>query len=243
MNRTTIEWTCRSWNPLGQGCDHHCWFCYAKRGARRNYFMQLGLYKKGKRKDPPCELCRDFKPHFHPERLRDPDFERLPAGTKIFVCSTSDLFAPWTKPEWRDAVLDKIRDSKYDGLIFQILTKSPEGIHDDSTFPHNAWLGVTVTDQTETDKIVQLAFAPTDGKRFASFEPLLGPIVLDQNSLSQLDWIIIGKLTGSRKIPLQKEWVQTLIDEARSHHIPCFIKNNVVDVLGEEYRIQEFPKV
>jgi protein gp37 len=169
--------------------------------------------------------------------MYDPDFEKLKAGTKIFVCSVSDLFAEWTKPEWRDAVLDKIRDPKYDDLIFQMLTKSPEGIPDDSTFPHNTWIGVTVTNQPEVDKIIQLAFVPTEGKRFASFEPLLGPIILDLNSLSQLDWIIIGKLTGSRKVPLQKEWVQSLVDQARSRRIPIFIKDNV----GWATRIQEFP--
>ena len=234
MNRTKIEWTNVTYNPLGQGCDHNCWFCYAKRGARRNYFMHLALYKKGKRKNPPCELCRDFKPHFHPERLNDPDFDRLPAGTKIFVCSTSDLFAPWTEPEWRDQVLNRICRPRYLHLIFQLLTKNPEEIPY-LAYHKNVWFGVTITTQKETDKIKVLRDHIGDNLGFASFEPLLGPI--QTIDLSLLNWIIIGKLTGSRKVRLQKEWVQSLIDQARTHNIPVFIKDNV----GWPEKIQEFP--
>jgi len=233
MNRTKIEWTNVSWNPLGQGCDHNCWFCYAKRAARRNYYMHLALYKKGKRKGPPCEFCRDFKPHFHPERLNDPDFERLPAGTKIFVCSTSDLFAPWTLPEWHFPILDKIRYLGYSHLIFQLLTKSPEYIGE-AAYPQNLWIGATITCQAEVDKIDQLRRNVHGALIFVSFEPLLGPISCN---LSGIDWIIIGKLTGSRKIPLQKEWVQSLINQARNLSIPVFVKNNV----GWPEKIQEFP--
>ncbi|HEY0087397.1 MAG TPA: DUF5131 family protein, partial [Candidatus Lokiarchaeia archaeon] len=30
MNRTKIEWTDYSWNPI-TGCLHNCWYCYAKK--------------------------------------------------------------------------------------------------------------------------------------------------------------------------------------------------------------------
>ena len=198
--------------------------------------MQLGLYKKGKRKDPPCELCRDFKPHFHPERLSDPDFERLPAGTRIFVCSTSDLFAPWTDQDCRDTVIRKITDPKYSHLVFQLLTKNPENVPDsimETEFPENVWIGASITNRNDQHLDTYVRYFNC-GVRFLSFEPLLGEV---NCTLENVDWIIIGKLTGSRKIPLDPAWVQSLIDQARTCRIPIFIKNNV----GWKERIQEFP--
>jgi len=216
MNRTKIEWTDYTWNPI-TGCLHGCWYCYAKKMFTRFH--------------------RSFEPTFHPERLNDPDFEKLPKGTKVFVCSVSDLFAPWTKPLWRERTLCKITNPKCDHLIFQLLTKNPENVESDLgrfEFRRNLWIGATITNRNDQHLDTYVRYFKC-GVRFLSFEPLLGEV---NCTLENIDWIIIGKLTGSRKVPLRKEWVQSLIDQARSHHVPLFIKNNV----GWPERIQEFPK-
>lgn len=230
MNRTKIPWCDYSWNPNGQGCPHKCWYCYAMKGARRNYFMHLALYMKGKRKNPPCELCRDFVPHFHPERLKQPWEVKTPS--KVFVDSTADLFADETKPEWREKIFDSMLWCPVKHT-FMMLTKKPENISD-AIFPDNFWFGVTVTQQSEVDKIDRLR--QVNAKvRFVSFEPLLGYIKPD---LTDIQWIIIGKLTGSRKIKLDYQWVDTIFGEAQDLGIPVFLKNN----LGLEDPIQEFPE-
>jgi len=69
-----------------------------------------------------------------------------------------------------------------------------------------------------------------------SFEPLLGEI---KHCLEGLQWIIIGKLTGSRKVKLDCLWLENLLYEAVEHNIPVFMKNN----LGYENPLQEFPSV
>lgn len=179
---------------------------------------------------------RSWEPTFHPERLDDPDFKKLKRGTKIFVCSVSDLFAPWTKQEWRDAVIQKITDPDYSHLTFQLLTKNPENVtrcNNGTEYPDNVWIGATITNRNDQHLDTYVRYFNC-GVRFLSFEPLLGEV---NCTLENVDWIIIGKLTGSRRIPLQKEWVQSLLDRARTRQIPVFIKNNV----SWPDKIQEFP--
>jgi len=221
MNRTKIEWTDWSWNPI-TGCLHGCWYCYARRIATRF----------------PKNFPKGFKPTFWPERLNEP--WQLKKPSKIFVCSMSDLFAPWTPKEWRDAVLKSIIECPIKHT-FQLLTKNPERI-EPIKFPDNVWVGTTVTctggDYVNIEKIKYVRA----GVRFVSFEPLLGklPDIVDFRGI---DWIIVGKLTGSKKIPLDEESVLDILTRAEWHDIPVFLKNNLgLDHLSFTHPRQEFPK-
>jgi len=216
MNRTKIEWTDFTWNPI-TGCLHGCWYCYAKR-----MFTRFG---------------RSFEPTFHPERLEEPyALSEQPDTVKVFVCSVSDLFAPWTPAEWRDQVLTVGEDPELSHIIFQLLTKQPHLIPLDHVFPENVWVGATVTHVDEIHKIDEIKRIEA-GVRFVSFEPLLSnfPGV----RLTGLDWIIIGKLTGSRRVKLDPAWVETLLECAIIDGIPVFVKNNV----NWLKKIQEFPSI
>lgn len=225
MNNTknTIGWCDLTWNPV-TGCLHGCWYCYARKMFTRFH--------------------RSFEPTFHPERLNEP--WELKKPSKIFCCSVADLFAEWTPVEWRDAVLESINLCPINHT-FQLLTKNPERIPEGFYGKQDRpiWIGATITSQSEMWKAIQLYHRVWGHvNRFLSFEPLLEAIDIIQPHLENypylngIDWIIIGKLTGSRKVPLQKEWVQSLIDQARQYNIPIFIKNNV----GWPEKIQEFPK-
>lgn len=210
MNKTKIEWTDYSWNPI-TGCKHGCWYCYAKKLFTRFH--------------------RSFKPTFHPERLEEPLYVEKPS--KIFVCSVADLFAEWTPVDWTQEVLDVIDDC--DWHIFQLLTKNPERIGN-YEFPDNVWVGTTITNQSEIKNIEEIKKVKAKVK-FVSFEPILGEINAD---LKGIDWIIIGKLTGSRKIKLRRQWVDVIVNTTRALDIPIFMKNN----LKPDYEgriIQEFP--
>jgi protein gp37 len=166
--------------------------------------------------------------------LKEPWQLRKPS--KIFVCSVADLFAPWTPTEWRDAVLQSIFECPVKHT-FQLLTKNPERIPP-IRFPDNVWVGATVTRQDEADKIADLM--QVDAKvRFVSFEPLLGDI---QFCMEGIQWAIIGKLTGSRKVKLKEEWVYNLLGQLSAYDIPVFMKFNLCPPLEKSDLIQEFPK-
>jgi protein gp37 len=152
------------------------------------------------------------------------------------------LFAKWTKEEWRQQVLDIIeKDSQARlGHIFQLLTKHPEGIDKNLAFSENVWVGTTVTQKSEIKNLGEIRKVNAK-TRFVSFEPLLEDISFDlEKSLeNHVEWVIIGKLTGSKRIEIQKEWVQSILDTTSELRIPTFIKNNV----NWKEKIQDFPAV
>ncbi len=216
LNRTKIEWTEFSWNPE-TGCDHDCWYCYGRKMATRF----------------PKVFPQGFKPTFYPERLKEPWEHKKPS--KIFVCSVADIFASWTPHEWRNAILDAIYECPVKHT-FQLLTKNPENIPKGYVFPSNVWVGTTVTMENEDWKNIQEIKTINARVKFVSFEPLLG-LLPNYICLDGLQWIIIGKLTGSKRVKLDNYWVARILNEARGHNIPTFIKNNV----AWPTKIQEFP--
>jgi protein gp37 len=219
MNKTKIEWTDYTWNPI-TGCKNGCWYCYANKLFTRFH--------------------KSFEPTFHPERLYEPLLLDKPC--KIFCCSVSDLFAKWTKESWRKQVLDIIeKDTQAElGHTFQLLTKHPEGIDKNFEFSQNVWVGATVTQKSEIKNFDEIKRVKAK-VRFVSFEPLLEDISFDlENNLKdRVEWVIIGKLTGSKRIEIQIEWVQRILDITSELRIPTFIKNNV----NWKEKIQKFPIV
>jgi protein gp37 len=220
MNKTKIDWTTWTWNPI-TGCLHGCWFCYAAKIPVRF----------------PKRFPNGFNPTFWPERLYEP--WELKKPSKIFVCSIADIFAAWTPEKWRDLVLESIKLCPVKH-IFQLLTKNPERIPD-IQFPDNVWIGCTVTQPSELDLIDSIKKVKAK-VRFASFEPLLGPInMLDLARLRGLEWAIIGKLTGSRKVQLRPEWVYDLVDTMTVAGVPVFMKNNLYPIIPKEAILQAWP--
>ena len=216
MNRTRIDWCDYSWNPV-TGCLHGCWYCYARKLFTRFH--------------------KPFTPLFYPERLKEP--WELKKPSKIFVCSVADLFAPWMPTEWRDAVLQSIFECPVKHT-FQLLTKNPERIPP-IHFPDNVWVGATVTNEGGDWKNIDYIRRVKVSVKFVSFEPLLGKLP-DEICLDGVDWVVIGKLTGSRRVKLDTYWVAHIKNEAERHNIPIFMKFNLCPPLEKSDLIQEFPK-
>jgi len=232
MNRTKIEWTQWTWNPV-TGCSRGCEYCYARRMAYRL------RGRSGYPRDDP------FRPTFHPDRLEEP--LRLKRPSLIFVCSMGELFDPRGRPEWIEQVLTVIEQCPQH--VFQILTKRPH-IASRYSFPANVWLGVSYEGQAEVarddpwvSREAQLEslfyhLSQCDaGVRFASFEPLLGPV--PSRVLPNLDWVIIGAQTGPRARPPKREWVRDVIVWCRLMGIPVFLKDN----LRWPMTIREWPRI
>ena len=212
MNKTEIEWTNYTWNPV-TGCLNGCKYCYARGIAARWYPPEIG-----------------FSPHFYPERLNQPLKVKKPQ--KIFTVDMGDLFGPWVPQDWIDAVLETVR--KCPQHSFQFLTKFPKRLPA-IEWPANAWIGVTATDQKMFDEAVQhLKAAPLARVKFISAEPLLGPIRIKNPGL---DWLIIGAQSKPVIMP-KRGWIDDLITDAREADIAVFIKEAPIP-LG--YQIQEWP--
>lgn len=214
MQKTKIEWTDYTWNPIKGLCPVGCWYCYAWR-----IYKRFGL---------------DID-------LRIKEISRVPAKpSRIFVCSTIELFDPGIPKRWRDIIFEFIKDCPQH--TFQILTKFPWNI--DREMPDNVWLGTTVTVANDVGwrRIYELSEAKARVK-FISFEPLMGSLSIPFISSAEIfDWFIFGRLTGygKRHTP-KKDWIESPITFLRAFKKPVFIKNNLKEIWGEPL-YQEFPK-
>ena len=213
-----ISWTDYTWNPIKGLCPVGCFYCYAR-----------AMYKRFK-------LDEDLRLHLV-ERLA-PRFIKKPA--KIFVCSTIEIFHPRISAKWRDMIFSIIEQCPQH--IFQILTKMPENI--DRPMPDNVWLGVSVTNRNDVTAKIPLLFGADAKIRFISVEPILEETFLGglyYDYLLDLDWVVIGKLTGhGKKHDPEREWISEIVDEAKRNKTPIFLKENLKEIWKDKL-IQEYP--
>lgn len=212
MNKTKIEWTDYTWNPI-TGCLHGCPYCYARKIA-----MRFG--KDG------------FKPTIHYDRMDQPFKVRKPA--LIFTVSMGDMFGDWIPSHYLIPIFETMK--KCPQHIFQILTKNPKRINavvPGDLYAPNIWLGTTVESMDYTQRIADLSKVPRFHK-FVSFEPLLGFPGITDESVKEIEWFIIGARTDPILLP-EPIWIQRIVDAANLCNIPVFEKNNLGQVFRQEY--------
>jgi len=213
--KTSIEWTDATWNPVtgcrkvGPGCDH----CYAERFAERW------------RGTPDHVFVQGFNLRLWPDRLEHPLAWSRPR--LIFVCSMSDLFLK----EIDAAFLDRIFEimERADWHVFQILTKRSSRMRDyvrsrygAAGAPLHIWLGVSVEDRARASRLQHLRDTPAR-VRFASFEPLLGPLGSDLD-LTGIDWAIAGGESGPGARVADPAWISGLRDVCLAGGTAFFFK-------------------
>jgi protein gp37 len=213
-DKTTIEWTDATWNPvtgctkISCGCDN----CYAERFSER--FRGVPGH--------PFESGFDLK--LRPERLKQPLEWKRPRT--IFVNSMSDLFHKDVPRAFIDQVFDTME--RADWHIFQVLTKRSSLLsrylkarYGDGRAPFYIWCGVSVEDAQAKSRIAHLRAAPAS-IRFLSLEPLLGP--LGRLELSGVDWVIVGGESGPGSRPMHADWVREIRDQCLARGVAFFFK-------------------
>jgi protein gp37 len=175
---------------------------------------------------------------FHPERLAAPKNTKVPQDgpgeRNVFVCSMADLFGDWVPQEWIESVLKTIRESP--DWTFLFLTKNPARLVD-IKWPENAWVGTTVDTQARV-KPAEEAFKKIKAEvKFVSLEPLKEKVKFSHPEY--FNWFIIGGQSASTGEPaFQPEWnwVESLVDQARSVDAMVYFKPNL------ETRPKEYPR-
>jgi len=233
MQKTKIEWTNYAWNPIKGICPVGCWYCYARR-----MYQRFGWDPEIRYEINDLKIIHDLKGKEY---------------SKIFVCSTFELFHPITNTllfpltegsdmTYRDMVFSIIKDNPQH--TFQILTKFPQNI--DRPMPSNVWLGVSITEPKEMAPRIKNLYQARAKLKFISFEPLLGDVgqFRFQGYLGgKADWIIVGRLTGHGHVFDPKDyWVESILYHAKAFNTPVFLKNNLKEIWGEPL-IQEMPEV
>lgn len=212
MNKTKIQWTEMTWNPI-TGCtkiSDGCLNCYAARMAKRLKAMGNPRY------------LNEFEVTVHKDLLEVPLDIKQPK--MIFVNSMSDLF----HIDVPDAIIVKVFETmnKAHWHTFQVLTKRPERVlaMDQAgllKWSPNIWMGTTVENDKYIDRIDKLRETKANIK-FLSCEPLLGS--LKDISLEEIDWVIVGGESGPKSREIKKEWVLELKDLCEKDGVAFFFK-------------------
>jgi protein gp37 len=236
---TTIEWTEATWNPVtgcrkvSEGCDN----CYAETFAERWRGIPGHPFEQG------------FDVRLWPDRLTLP--LRWRKARVVFVNSMSDLWIDEVDHLYAARVFAVM--ALAGRHTFQLLTKRPgrmasvvssQGfrravddevsrlVADGAVEPigsmrwplPNVWLGVSVETQRWAEiRLPKLVETPA-AVRFASCEPLLGPLDLSVWLGQGLDWVIVGGESGPRFRPMDRDWVRSLRDQCQAAGVAFFFK-------------------
>jgi protein gp37 len=91
-------------------------------------------------------------------------------------------------------------------------------------WPH-VWLGVSVEDQARWDERKEDLRNTAAAVPFASFEPLLGPIV-EPRLADYIQWAITGGKTGPRDRITNHDWTRGIRDQCGAASVAYFHKQN-----------------
>lgn len=135
------------------------------------------------------------------------------AGTRpfVFCASLADVFDKEIDQSWRADLFNVVEATP--NLVWLLLTKRIGNVLKMAppVLPQNVAIGATMANQEEYDRDRMKLQAVKDDLdplfTFGSFEPLLGPVILDKNAP---DWIIVGGESGRNARPMSLDWARSL---------------------------------
>lgn len=198
-----IEWCTHTFNPwmgctkVSPACDN----CYAEDLMDSRY----GRVRWGAGEDRV--RTKDWS------KPRKWNREAAASGERpfVFCASLADVFDNEVDPAWRQDLLWLIFETPH--LVWLLLTKRIGNVLNmtDGRLPENVAIGATMANQMEYDrdrmKLAQVKEVAEPLFTFGSFEPLLGPVILDKNAP---DWIIVGGESGRNARPMDLDWARSL---------------------------------
>lgn len=204
MQNSKIEWTDHTFNPwigctkVGPGCDN----CYAE----VHQSQRFGRVEWG----AGNPRLRTSEASWKAPIKWDRDAAKSASRPFLFCSSLADVFDNEIAPSWRSDLFGLIE--KTPNLVWLLLTKRIGNVIKMApSLPRNVAIGATMVNQEEYDRdsdkllAVKKELAPLF--TFGSFEPLLGPIKLDDRAP---DWIIVGGESGNNARPMDLDWARSI---------------------------------
>lgn len=228
---SAIEWTDSTINfwwgcsKISIGCDH----CYAETWAKRTGHDLWG------NDVPRLPIKSVFKTLLKLNQTAEAFRKEHGRRRRVFMQSMSDLFDKEVPGEWFAVAWGAIHS--VDDMDVQIVTKrlpmvdkriEALGNHALAAWPRNAGLIASVVNQEEADRDIPRLIAlkvkfgiPWIG---LSMEPLLGKVVLRDEWLRDLDWVIAGGESGTGARPMHPDWARSLRDQCAGANVPFHFK-------------------
>jgi len=220
MNKSGIEWTEFTSNPVKGKCPVDCSYCYVK-PLRHRYGWHDDI-------------------RFYPKELEAIRRRKKPA--KIFVGSTIELFHEQTI-QYMPEIMEAVGVSPQHTFIF--LTKQPQNLSRFSPFPDNVWIGVSVTNLLAFYSAMHHMASVKATIKYISYEPLLESMagaqpIEEHLTNGGIQWLLIGSQTKPTVMP-KKVWVDEIIGACKKANIPYFLKDNLKPLMGDDL-VQEMPR-
>lgn len=256
MNRTGIPYLDFTWNPCGCGCSKGCDGCWAKIKVA----PRMG-----------CDDCKNFKVHFHPERLNQPLQRKKPAV--VGVQFTGELFDPQRSDREISDVLDAASAAPQHTYVF--LTQQPHWMKNyflnyyKQMLPKNWWLGVTVKNQEQMDELSGVIEEFPTGNIWLSIEPIQELMTLDVLGIHRntpcvfsFGRVSAGVVVGCDNRPCRSDgsftgrmdtqelvWVERILEECKGLSVKIFVKQlhigthceTHVEKFPEKFRVRDLP--
>lgn len=229
---SNIQWTDSTHN-IARGCDKvvdetpdgkkvsDCQFCYMYRdsfdGSRYN----------------PREVVKTKTVFDLPLKYKKTKSDVWGGDPLMFTSSLTDVYHIKID-SFRDEYWDIARKSS--NITKQILTKRPERINLSTPqdflngeFTKSIWIGTSVGSQYGVRRIYELINSGFTGVTFLSAEPLWSSLVIPDELITKLKWVIIGGESGNntgkyRFRECKLEWIESLIEQCRVANVPVFVK-------------------
>ena len=240
-----IEWTDHTFNPwigctkVSPACDG----CYAEAMMDHRYGRVRWGAGEDRQRTGTANWRKPLAWNKEAANGNEPTF--------VFCASLADVFDNEVEPTWRHDLFDLIERTP--NLTWLLLTKrignvlsmtDPE--KGNRTLPKNAAIGATIANQLEYDRDRMKLWEVKERRlpvfTFGSFEPLLGPIIVDKYAP---DWIIVGGETtqgAHRARSSDVEWFRSLRDQCRRLNRRFFMKQMTdKDSIPPDLLIRQFP--
>lgn len=224
MENSNISWCDNTFNPW-YGCTR------VSEACRSCYAADLAL-TKGLLKDwGPGTTRKRTKTDYWKKPLHwNAEAQRSGYRMRVFCASMADVFDGEVTSEWRADLFELIRQTP--NLDWLLLTKRPHLIEEqlkeiavwDSLPWRQIWFGSTMEDQRCFDERWPHLRRIPSVVRFISYEPAIGEVALPENVQGELDWMIAGGETSTRRNesrPSDSAWFRSVRDQCNDLGI-CF---------------------
>ncbi len=199
-----------SWN-LWHGCHKISEGC-------QNCYMFRGDEKYGRTPDRVVKT-RDFD---LPIRRKRTGEYKIPAGSLLYTCFTSDFFVPDADP-WRPLAWQMMKERR--DVQFLFITKRIERFYScipddwENGYP-NVHICCTVENQAAADKRLPIFQSVPIARKSIVCEPLLGPIHLWPYLGEWVSEVLVGGESGENARVCSFDWVLDIRQQCIEQNIP-----------------------
>ena len=244
LNRSGVNYLTHTWNPIKEAdggflctkVSPGCLNCWAGQQRKRFRHEDYSYTSKG------LNLVLDEEMLTAPLRLPEPSI--------IGVQFMSDLFHEDVKDNDIEKVLSLATGARWHTFLF--LTKRPDRAKSFGPMfneENHLWLGVSVENQETADQRIPALLSIPAAKRWVSVEPMLEPVLFEQNWSSwltgwdtsaerdedgdpypvqvqtpSLNWVVCGCESGRGRRPMDIDWVRSLRDQCVAARVPFWFK-------------------